>query len=242
MSATTSAGNILIVDSDENIRELLAVNLASEGYSVFVAETPEEALKTVNGDEEIHLVIVDGMDADFSGIDFISEVKDSPLTQAVGVFMCTTGHSQSLIVEALDAGADDFISKPFSLRELLARVKSYLRRHHAYLRAPGLPKAGQSISFIDLSVDLRSRTATRNGMPLALSRTEYAILELLIRHIDTFLSRSEIHHSVWKEEAESPAANERIVDTNISRLRKKLGDTGAHLKNRTGLGYMLSTN
>ena len=125
-------------------------------------------------------------------------------------------------------------SKPFSLRELLARVKSVLRRHSRNTR-----KATQ-LSFLNLTLDPTSQTVKIDGTPLALTRTEYAILHLLIKNVDTYVSRIELHHKVWPDTA--AGANERIVDTNISRLRKKLGDLGNNLINRSGHGYMLSTS
>ncbi|MDE6277517.1 MAG: response regulator transcription factor [Muribaculaceae bacterium] len=230
-----SSGHILVIDADANIRELLDVNLDSEGYGVKTYSTPEEAGEI--NPLDVHLVIIDSMERSFSGIDFIAELKDNPQTSGVGVFLCTAAGSQSLVIEALDAGADDFIAKPFSLRELLARVKSYMRRHHHLLKAGPTPP-GTAVSVRDLNIDLRTHTITKDGMPLGLSKTESQILELLARNVNTYVSRAEIHSAVWNNEA---GINDRIVDTNISRLRKKMGDAGASLVNRTGIGYMLST-
>lgn len=225
-------GHILVIDADANIRELLDVNLGSEGYEVRTFSSPEEAGEIDPID--VRLVIVDAMEQDFSGIDFVTELKDNPATQDVGVFLCTASRSQSIVIEALDAGADDFIAKPFSLRELLARVKSYMRRHHR-LVSPATP--GTNVAVMDLNIDLRTHTITKSGMPLALSKTESQILELLARNVNAYVSRAEIHSKVWNDDA---GINDRIVDTNISRLRKKMGDAGACLLNRTGIGYMLS--
>lgn len=227
------AGHILVIDADSNIRELLDVNLRSEGYNVACFPSTEAAGPIDPID--VPLVIIDAMEADFSGIDFIAELKDNPATRGVGVFLCTASRSQSLVIEALDAGADDFIAKPFSLRELLARVKSYLRRHH-HLR-DSADRAAFNVSVMDMNIDLRTHTITKSGMPLSLSKTESQILELLARNLNTYVSRAEIHSNVWNGEA---GFNDRIVDTNISRLRKKMGDAGACLVNRTGIGYMLS--
>lgn len=221
------AGHILVIDADSNIRELLDVNLRSEGYNVACFPSTEAAGPIDPID--VPLVIIDAMEADFSGIDFIAELKDNPATRGVGVFLCTASRSQSLVIEALDAGADDFIAKPFSLRELLARVKSYLR--------DSADRAAFNVSVMDMSIDLRTHTITKSGMPLSLSKTELQILELLARNLNTYVSRAEIHSKVWNGEA---GFNDRIVDTNISRLRKKMGDAGACLVNRTGIGYMLS--
>ncbi|MDE6120975.1 MAG: response regulator transcription factor, partial [Muribaculaceae bacterium] len=145
----------------------------------------------------------------------------------------SSNKSERKVIDALDAGADDYLVKPFSLREMVARVKSVLRRH----KAPSTPTA-QTITFENMSVDLTTQTVKIDGIPVGLSRTEYAILELLVRNIRTYVSRIEIHRSVWKDD--TAGINERIVDTNISRLRKKLGALGAHIVTRSGHGYMLS--
>ena len=134
--------------------------------------------------------------------------------------------------EGFEQGADDYIVKPFSLRELIARVKSVLRRHGNNNRA-------SLLTFLNLSLDATSQTVKIDGKPLALTRTEYAILHLLIKNVDSYVSRIELHHKVWPDS--TAGTNERIVDTNISRLRKKLGELGNNLINRSGHGYMLST-
>lgn len=137
-----------------------------------------------------------------------------------------------MVIDALDAGADDYIVKPFSLRELIARVKSVLRRH-------GNTNRASLLTFLNLTLDATSQTVKIDGQPLALTRTEYAILHLLIKNVDSYVSRIELHHKVWPDS--TVGTNERIVDTNISRLRKKLGELGNNLINRSGHGYMLST-
>ena len=140
-----------------------------------------------------------------------------------------------MVIDALDAGADDYIVKPFSLRELLARVKSVLRRHSVKQRKQS------TIDFCGMSVNPICQTVKINGQPVTLTKTEYSILMLLLKNVDMFVSRVEIHRTVWSDST-TAGANERIVDTNISRLRKKLGDVGAHIVSRSGHGYMLCTN
>lgn len=230
-----TSGNILVIDADSNIRELLEVNLSSDGFSVATCVSPEQALPI--DPEVVKLIIIDAMDdPDFNGIDFIAQTKDDPETEHIGIFLCTaSSRSQSIIIDALDAGADDVIAKPFSLRELLARVKSYMRRHHKAVS----PREASSLSINvkDINIDLRTHTITKSGMPLALSKTESQILELLARNINLYVSRAEILSTIWQGDT---GANDRVVDTNISRLRKKMGDAGVALVNRSGIGYMLS--
>lgn len=230
--STQSSNQIYVIDADANIRELLDVNLNSEGFAVQTFGSPEEVGEIDPLD--VRLVIVDAMENSFSGIDFVQELKDNPATDSVGVFLCTRSRSQNIVIEALDAGADDFIAKPFSLREMIARVRSYMRR---YFRAEPTRVPGSQVVVKDLCIDLVSHSITKDGMPLPLTRTESQILELLARNVNSYVSRAEIHNSVWNGEG---GVNDRIVDTNISRLRKKMGDAGACLINRTGIGYMLS--
>ncbi len=231
MTSTPSIGNILIVDEDSNITDLLKVNLGSEGYNVSITSVAEEVDR--GSLESTSLVIVDAMSQPYSGMDLIYDLKDDPDTEHIAIILYSTIKSERMVIDALDAGADDYIVKPFSLRELMARVKSVLRRHSGPVRKAGL------MSFLDLTLDPTSQTVKIGGVPLALTRTEYSILFILLKNVDSYVSRIELHHKVWPDTA--AGSNERIVDTNISRLRKKLGDLGSNLVNRTGHGYMLAT-
>lgn len=230
MDANPALGHILVVDDDKDICELLQINLQSEGYVVHLQKEADKV--DLDNLDNIKLIIVDAMGQSYNGMDFIYDLKDNPGTENIAVILYSNIRSERMIIDALDAGADDYIVKPFSLRELLARVKSVLRRH-SRIASPRL------LEFKTLSVDPRSQTVKLDGQPLTLTKIEYAILKLLIKNVDSFVSRVEIHKNVWNEN--NAGANERIVDTNISRLRKKLGDLGSYLKSRTGHGYMLST-
>lgn len=232
MESKSAIGHILVIDDDKDICELLQINLQSEGYAVHLHDNAE----TVNLDEldNIKLVIVDAMSQSYSGMDFIYDLKDNPATESIAVILYSTIRSERMVIDALDAGADDYIVKPFSLRELLARVKSVIRRHDRISNA-----APRLLEFKTLSLDPKTQMVKLDGQPLTLTKTEYAILKILIKNVDTFVPRVEIHRNVWNDD--TAGANERIVDTNISRLRKKLGDLGAQLKSRTGHGYMLSS-
>lgn len=231
MPETPALGHILVVDDDTNISELLRVNLCSEGYTVSVAECAETVDRSQLGDTR--LVIVDAMRQPYSGMDMIFDLKDDPETEHIGIILYSTLKSERVIIDALDAGADDYMVKPFSLREMIARVKSVLRRHTATR-----PKKSNVITFQDLTVDLNSQVVKLGGLPLQLSKTEYSILTLLLKNIDNYVSRTEIRNNVWT--GETAGTNDRIVDTNISRLRKKLGELGNRIVNRSGHGYMIS--
>lgn len=229
--SVTALGKILIVDNDDNISSLLSINLRSEGYDVVVfksAPTVKDADLSA-----VRLILADAMDDAYSGISLLKDIKNNPMTQHIGFIVCSMLDSERIIIEALDAGADDYIVKPFSLRELVARSKAVLRRH----ARQGAPVLGTNIQFHSLNLDLMTRRVTDGDTVLTLTKTEYAILELLLKNINNYVSRAEIYKQVWKDDIEK--TNDRIVDTNISRLRKKLGTLSGHLVNRSGLGYMM---
>lgn len=230
MSFTPALGHILIVDDDPNICELLQVNLRSEGYSVDIQPVAENV--DLSALQTTQLVIVDAMHQPFSGMDLIFDLKDNPETEHIGIILYSTIKSERIVIDALDAGADDYIVKPFSLREMVARVKSVMRRHKLPARSAA------TLTFANMEADLNSQTVKIDGAPVTLSKTEFAILAMLLKNVNSYVSRIEIHRSVWNDE--TAGINERIVDTNISRLRKKLGEIGSRIVNRSGHGYMIS--
>ena len=223
----------MIIDDDSTITELLSLNLRSEGYNVIVrnltAEVQPEDI------DQAQLILVDAADQTPSGIEFVEDIKRTPAGERKGVIVYSAFESERSLIDALDAGADDSIAKPFSLRVMIARIRAVMRR-----RGMASMEAQQSNVFIlgDMRVDLERRHATIENEFVNLSNTEFAILEMLVRNVDAYTSRIEIFRHVWKN---SDKANERIVDTNISRLRNKLGTLGSCIVNRTGLGYMLSS-
>lgn len=231
MYSPASLGNILIVDDDKHIVELLSVNLRSEGYSVKII--PNTGDVTADDLRDTNLMIVDGSQQDPDGCSLISDLKSTTEGATTGMIYYSEYVNERTLIDALDAGADDSVSKPFSLREMLARVRAIMRR----MRRNAPPRNDNVVQFKGLTVDLQRREATVDGVSAQLSNTEFSILELLLRNRHTYTSRIEIFRSVWPE---GIGANERIVDTNISRLRRKLGPVGTAIVNRTGLGYMFS--
>lgn len=232
MTADAAIGHILVVDDEKYISDLLKYNLEAERYGVTVvtraADVPSIDLVP------FHLIIADAMGQSFSGMDMLRAIKDNPATSYIPVVILSHSDSQDDIIDALDNGADDYILKPFSLRELMARIRSVLRRRQAMTA----PRAATRLQFRGLSVDLVRRQAfSSDGSPLNLTKTEFAILSFLLKNRNTFFNRAQIYDQVWRDQ-ERPA-NDRIVDTNISRLRKKLGDVAEGLVNRTGQGYAL---
>lgn len=229
MTADAAIGHILVVDDEKYISDLLKYNLEAERYGVTVvtraADVPSIDLAP------FHLIIADAMGQSFSGMDMLRAIKDNPATSYIPVVILSHSDSQDDIIDALDNGADDYILKPFSLRELMARIRSVLRRRQAMTA----PRAATRLQFRGLSVDLVRRQAfSSDGSPLNLTKTEFAILSFLLKNRNTFFNRAQVYDQVWRDQ-ERPA-NDRIVDTNISRLRKKLGDVAEGLVNRTGQG------
>lgn len=231
MAYNSSLGVILLVDDDKDICELLQVNLKNEGYHI---ETEINAAEVCRRDlTDIDLIIADGMRQQYTGMDLVYDLKENPETENIAFILYSTFAGESMTIDALEAGADDYIVKPFSLRELVARVKSVMRRHVRSAAPRSL------VTFKNLTADIARQNVKIDGVPVPLTPKEFAILAMLLRNIDSYVGRLEIFKTVWNDE--TAGSNERIVDTNISRLRKKLGDLAPYLISRTGHGYMLST-
>ena len=227
-----SLGAVLLVDDEDHITGLLKYNLENESYGVSVEPI---ALKASNSDlTNFRIILVDAMKQSFSGIDFLRTVKANPMTAHIPVIVVSGSDSEDQILSAFEAGADDYIIKPFSLRELIARVKSVLRRNPLVASAS---TGCANIKAGTLEIDLTTRSVKNEGTPVDLTKTEYAILALLAKNKETYFNRRQIYEEVWA--SGNFHDNDRIVDTNISRLRKKLGDAGGVIVNKSGKGYTI---
>lgn len=219
---------IFIVDREQMMCELLQYRFENEGYIVDLAHDGRTALQR---DLTIYsIILVDLMDCDFTGIQFTRAVKSNTDTYHVPVIIISARASEDDIVSGLDSGADDYLTKPFSSRELVARVRSVIRRH----RTTSGRRMDPVMRFKALEVDLGAGTVKINGERISLTRTEFLILAMLLRHRNQFFDRAKIIHEAWEEET---STSERTVDTGISRLRKKIGEYGRHIINRQGFGY-----
>lgn len=236
MSAQASLGNILIVDDDKAITDLLVLNLRSEGYAV---ETIDDANAVdMKNYPDTQLLLIDASEQIPSGLDTIRRLRQTSAGDRIGIIYYSRYDTESVLIDALDSGADDAICKPFSLRELMARIRAVLRRRAAlWRRAAAAAPASDMMNLGDLRIDFERKSVSISDELISLSNTEYSILALLMRNINTYNSRIEIFRTIWTDGA---GANERIVDTNISRLRKKLGEYGSYISNRSGLGYIIS--
>lgn len=218
-----------MLDADSHIRELLSVNLKAEGYEV-AAYADVAAANTLDL-SDTRLVIIDAFGQP-AGHDTLQMLATSTATAHLGIIVCSSGESAGEAITALDDGADDYIAKPFSLREMMARVRAVMRR-----RRPVAVSQNPVATFGPLAANYTTRTFTLDGKPLNLTPTEYDILAMLMKNRDRHLTRIEIYRQVWN--SPEAANNERVVDTNISRLRRKLGSLSAALQNHSGSGYIL---
>lgn len=220
---------ILIVDSDSSIKSLLADNLRSEGYTVDTVTTALEAL--VLQLDRYSLIISDiDLPGEIDGFELLERVKDDPMTSTIPLIFCTARDGENDIIKGLNAGADDYIIRPFSLREMLARVRSVMRRRRNMSPAAN----NRTIEYRTLILNVDSHGLIIDGETVSLSPTEFAILTLLLRSRNRMFKREEILAAAWPgEELNNP----RLVDVNISRLRKKLSTYSRNLVNKSGLGY-----
>ena len=217
---------ILVVDDEESLCEILQFNLEVEGYEVDVAYSAEQALDM--HPERYSLILLDVMMGETSGFKMARQRKSRPETAGVPIIFCTARDTEDDTVAGLNIGADDYIAKPFSIREVLARVRSVLRR-------TAQPAAEEkAVAFEGLRMDLTRKVCTIDGEPLALTKKEFEILALLLSSRGKIFSREEILRQVWSDEV---IVLDRTIDVNITRLRRKIGPYGEHIVTRLGYGY-----
>lgn len=213
---------ILVVDDEEDICAILKFNLSKEGYEVVTANSAEEAL-TLNI-ASFNLLLLDVMMGGMSGFELTGKLKTDPKTAGVPVIFITARDTEDDAVEGLDLGADDYISKPFSIREVVSRVKAVLRRTAA------IPDASTGIF-----IDDEKKVVTVDGAAVALTRIEYEIFRLLFTNKGKVFPREDILSKVWPDDV---IVTDRTVDVNITRLRKKIGEYGNRIVSRHGFGYL----
>ena len=217
---------ILIVDDEESLCEILQFNLEVEGYEADVAYSAEQALEM--HPERYSLILLDVMMGEMSGFKMARILKSNPETARVPVIFCTARDTEDDTVAGLNLGADDYIAKPFSIREVLARVRSVLRR------TTSPQTESEVIGYEGLEMDLRRKSCTVDGEEVSLTKKEFEILSLMLTHRGVIFSREEILHRVWSDEV---VVLDRTIDVNITRLRRKIGRYGEHIVTRLGYGY-----
>lgn len=225
---------ILVVDDEDSICEILKYNLQKEGYEVETANSAEEALEMdLTG---YSLMIVDIMMERLSGFDFAKRVQNNHATENIPIIFCSALNGEDDTVMGLNIGADDYITKPFAIPEVIARVRAVLRRTQNKQQHPVFTPQTQTfdpdVTFRGLRIDRNEKMCYINGEPLNLTPTEYGLIYFYLTHRNRIYSREEIIRNVWGVEVSN-----RTVDTNMARLRKKLGEYGNHIHTRTGFGY-----
>jgi two-component system KDP operon response regulator KdpE len=221
-------GNILIVEDDPNIRKLVRVNLVKRGYTVSEAEDSHQAMALFQ-EAPVDLVLLDLVLPGLSGVDVCAWMR---ARSDVPIIVLSARSEEDLKVAALDAGADDYVTKPFGQEELLARVRAFLRR--SYAAAP--TAAETKLQIGELRIDLEARRVFIGEEDLHLTRTEYAILAELARRLDAIVTHDELIARVWGPEYRG---SNHYLHNYLGRLRKKLGAYSGLLETVPGMGYTL---
>lgn len=220
---------ILVVDDEEDLCEILQFNLESEGFAVDVAYSAEEALKTLTPGHE--LLLLDVMMEGMSGFKMAEKIRKERHL-AVPIIFLTAKDTENDMLTGFSIGGDDYISKPFSIKEVIARVKAVMKRSSN----TRMPEKKKIITIDDLTIDPDNKTVTQNNKEILLTKKEFEILCMLSQAPRHIFSREDILSKIWQEDG---YVLERTVDVHITRLRKKLGDFGKHIVNRSGYGYCL---
>jgi two-component system alkaline phosphatase synthesis response regulator PhoP len=216
---------ILVVDDEKDLCEILQFNLESEGFDIEVAYSGEEAInKSI---ERFDLLLLDVMMGGMSGFKLADKIRKE-MGLSVPIIFLTAREAENDMLTGFNVGADDYLSKPFSIKELVARIKAVLRRGKT-------TEIKSKILTIDnLELDLGRKSLTIEHENIILTRKEFEILAMLITNKGKFLSRQEILDRIWSDDV---IVTERNVDVNIARLRKKIGVYGDSIKGRSGYGY-----
>ena len=221
---------VLIVEDEADILDILSFNLENAGYKVLAASSAEEGIRLLGPDTA--LILLDVMLPGMSGFQMARQLRKENRNHIPIIFLTARG-TENDILTGFSAGGDDYISKPFSINEVLARVRAVLRRSGGETSSP------DTLDYGGLHIDLASETAVLAGEPLSLSRKELDLLALLARHPDTYFSRAVLISSLWKD---APYVLDRTVDVHIARIRGKLGKYRDLIKNKTGFGYYVDSH
>ena len=224
---------ILIVDDEETLCEVLKLNLENEGYDVDVAFSAEQAL-TYNL-QAYSLILLDIMMGEISGIKMAKMLKADVATADIPIIFCTARDSEDDMVMGLNIGADDYIMKPYTVRNVIARVKSVLRRTSSQKSIVNNLVEKLNVLTVDgLCLDMDFKRCTVDGKEVKLVKKEFELLAYLIKHRGKICSREQILSRVWSDEV---VVLDRTIDVNITRLRSKIGVYGSYIVTRSGFGY-----
>ena len=222
---------ILIVDDEETLCEVLKLNLENEGYDVDIAFSAEQALtydlKTYS------LILLDIMMGEISGIKMAKMLKADISTAEIPIIFCTARDTEDDMIMGLNLGADDYIMKPYTVRNVIARVKSVLRRTSTHKNHEVIEKP-KVLKIDGLVLDMEFMSCTIDGEEVKLNRKEFELLTYLIVHRGKICSREQILNDVWTDDV---IVVDRTIDVNITRLRSKIGKYSSYIITRSGYGY-----
>lgn len=218
---------ILVVDDEEDLCEILKFNLEMEGYTVDTANSAEEALKL--DIKQYNLLLLDVMMGEISGFKMARMLKADKDTAEIPIIFITAKDTENDTITGFNLGADDYISKPFSLREVIMRVKAVLRR-----TASVQVKEEEQLQYKGLIINIPQKKVTIDDEEVSLTKKVFEILLLLLQNQGRVFSREDILAKVWHEEV---YVLDRTIDVNITRLRKKIGNYGKYIVTRLGYGY-----
>ena len=218
---------ILVVDDEVDLCEILKFNLEMEGYTVDTAYSAEEALKL--DITQYNLLLLDVMMGEISGFKMARMLKANKDTAEIPIIFITAKDTENDTITGFNLGADDYISKPFSLREVIMRVKAVLRR-----TAGVQIKEEEQLQYKGLVINIPQKKVTIDGEETSLTKKEFEILLLLLQNQGRVFSREDILAKVWNDEV---YVLDRTIDVNITRLRKKIGSYGKYIVTRLGYGY-----
>lgn len=221
-----SKPKILVVDDEQDLCEILQFNLSAEGFDIDVANSAEEALEKPL--QQYDLILLDVMMRRMSGYQMADKMRNEKHLQTPIIFI-TAKTEENDMLTGFNVGADDYVTKPFSVKEVVARVKAVLKRTGVKPR-----KESGIVQFDQLALDINRKLVSIGNQPVNLTRKEFEILVLLMTNQGRFIERQNILDQVWSDDV---IVTERNVDVNIARLRKKIGIYGACIKGKSGYGY-----
>jgi len=219
---------LLIVDDEADIREILQFNLENEGYAIETAASGEEALEKLTPEHK--LILLDVMMEGISGFQLADRLRKTD--NQIPIIFLTAKGSENDLLTGFSVGADDYIAKPFSIKEVIARVKAITRRENKV--SQDQRSKGSLIAIGDMKLDLLSKHLELKNKSIILTKKEFEILSLLMQNPQKLFTREEILCKVWADES---YVLERAVDVHVARLRKKLEEYSAYITNRSGYGY-----
>lgn len=220
---------ILVVDDEQDLCEILKFNLEIEGYQVETANSAEEALE--KDIASYNLLLLDVMMGGMSGFQLAKQLKNSEVTAHIPIIFLTARDTENDTVTGFNLGADDYISKPFSIREVMVRVRAVLRRTASRLEGAEEPTV---ISYQGLLLNLNKKSVSLDGEDVPFTKTEFELLRLLLEERGRVFSRQELIDRVWPKDV---LVLDRTVDVNITRMRKKIGKFAKCIVTRLGFGY-----